>query len=588
MLPSWQEHVQLPEWATDYRPDQIEAIEGLLEGFETNKVMLLDAPTGAGKTLIGDVMRQIASARWKATQGLYVCTTKTLQEQVTHDFPNADLIKGRANYATYDEEDRFDALGARHLDASMCTKKGIDSTQLPLCDLCTTSQPDLSYNPMGGAHESRTVLHCFNCHPWQYCHYEQAKNAALTSPFAVANTAYFLTESNMVGRFGVQDDGSHTFPFVIIDEADTLESVLMSFVELTIPRRAIQDLGLGLPSRKTKPEWWLEWAERAKQKVKGRCATLAGELGAFHDSPPPLALQKESDRWQRYLGQLEVVVHDLARQPDNWVIDGLDEGYVELKPVEISSYAQNLIWRHSRRFLLMSATVISAKQMAQDLGLADHEWGSVEVDSNFPISRRPVYVTPVASVSYKTKDTDWPLIGDGIIDILDNHLHERVLVHTVSYPMTSFLDDYLRSSVHSSRVISYSNSATRDGAVEMYRSHEGSVLLAPSLDRGIDLPDDMCRVIIIAKVPFPNLGDKQVKKRFYGTYTGKGWFYMQTIRSIVQMSGRGMRHRDDSVTTYILDGQFVNNVWPSPFGRSRIPKWWANALVWPAPKRRER
>ena len=589
MLPNWQSYVELPEWATEFRPHQIEAIEALYRGFEDRKVMFLDAPTGAGKTLIGETMRQLASLTWDSKSGLYACTTKTLQDQVMHDFPYAQLIKGRGNYSTYDEEDRFDALGARRLTAGMCTKKGIPSDQFPVCDQCEFAPADLRENQgHGGAHEVQTLLHCHHCHPWQYCPYEVAKYDALHSPFVVANTAYLLTEANRVGRFGVQDNKSYAFPFMVIDEADTLESVIMSYVELLIPRRAIAELDVGLPAQKTKPEWWLEWASRTKEKVKRRCATLAGELAVYQAEPPPPALQSENERWQRYLSQLETVIHDLALQPDNWVLDGIDEGFVRLKPVEVSSYGQSLIWRHSERFLLMSATMISPKQMAQDLGLHDQEWGSVEVESNFPVSRRPVYVTPAATVSHKTKDKDWPMIADEIVEVLNKHPHERVLIHSVSYPMTAFIADHLKRSDHGHRVVTYTEASGRDEAVATYRQRESSVIVAPSLDRGIDLPDDLCRVIIIAKVPFPNLGDKQVSQRFYGTPTGKGWFYMQTVRSIVQMTGRGMRHKDDYVTTYILDGQFSNNVWPSPFGRSRIPKWWADALVWPAPKRRER
>jgi Rad3-related DNA helicase len=587
MTSEWQQWVQLPDWAEDYRPHQIEAVEALLEGYNSGKrVMMLDAPTGAGKSLIGEVMRQLARHYWNARHGLYVCTTKTLQDQLLHDFPVAHVIKGRANYPTFDEPDRFDNLGPRHLNAGMCSKRAFSSYDLPICDQCELADPDLSFQPeAGGIHEETNLLHCWNCHPYQYCPYETAKRDALAAPLAIANTAYFLTEANYVGRFGVQKDETFAFPFMVVDEADTLESVFMSHVQLAIPKRVIDELGVGVPQKKTKPEWWVEWATRTKQRVEGRCATLQHEMKTYVTTPPPHELRKDLQRWEGYLGQLELVIKDVSLAPDNWILDGTDEGRVVLKPVQVGSYGQSLLWRHSRRFLLMSATLISARQMADDLGLGPQEWGEVSVGSDFPVSRRPIYYRAAATISHKTKDTDFPKVAKAVSDILDAHRNERVLVHTVSYALTKAIEDHLRLTDHASRIITYGSSKERDSAIESYKRRADAVMLAPSLDRGIDLPDELVRAIVVAKLPFPNLGDEQIRQRFYGTYTGKGWYYMQTIRSLVQMTGRGMRHKDDYVTSYVLDGQFGNNLWPSPFGRSRIPKWWAEALIWPSPKR---
>ena len=62
-------------------------------------------------------------------------------------------------------------------------------------------------------------------------------------------------------------------------------------------------------------------------------------------------------------------------------------------------------------------------------------------------------------------------------------------------------------------------------------------------------------------MPFPNLGDKQVSQRLNATgRSGKAWYRVTTIRSILQMVGRGMRHKDDTVVTYIVDKAFEDNI----------------------------
>lgn len=122
----------------------------------------------------------------------------------------------------------------------------------------------------------------------------------------------------------------------------------------------------------------------------------------------------------------------------------------------------------------------------------------------------------------------------------------------------------------------YSGSDGKADALAGFRDGEGHLLIAPSMDRGVDLPDDQCRVIVIAKVPYPYLGDRQVSARLYSK-GGQVWYNVQTVRSIVQMTGRGVRHSEDWCVGYILDSQF-RELW----GRARglFPKWWVDGLEW--------
>ena len=101
------------------------------------------------------------------------------------------------------------------------------------------------------------------------------------------------------------------------------------------------------------------------------------------------------------------------------------------------------------------------------------------------------------------------------------------------------------------------------------------MLVASSMDRGIDLPDEACRVQIVLKVPYPSLGDKQVAERLYSTRDGKTWYAVEVARSILQMSGRGVRHVDDYCECVILDSSFVG--WYGLWQRL-LPAWWRQAV----------
>lgn len=500
----------LPSWIKFIRPHQWDAYSEVLGHLDAGKkVVFLSAPTGAGKTLLGEMVRR--SFRKKA---LYTCTTKSLQDQFVRDFDYARVIKGRSNYRTINFP-RADWIA---------------------CDLCEATNRGES---------------CRYCPGVMMCPYVVAKEEASMAPLAVANVAYFLAESNTEhSRFAGRG-------LVILDEADSLEEELMRYIEISISPRMQKTLNLGPPEKKTVTESWQTWVSvEAMPKIRVALAKL-GMSREPKDVRLRVALTRLADK-------LDGLTFD-----ENWVYTGYESGYITFKPVRVDQLAPKMLWPLGKQWLLMSATIISASQMAEDLGLADDEWALVEVPSTFPADRRPIYVEPIADMTAKNVDVAWPQMVNRLKEITAHH-DERILVHTVSYKLAAYLSTRLGS-----RVITYSSAKERERALESFRASPNGILIAPSFERGIDLPDDECRVVVVTKVPFPYLGDKQVNKRLYSR-GGQGWYAMQTVRSLVQMTGRAMRHELDECEIYLLDRQFTSSIWKK--SRHLLPQWWKDAL----------
>jgi Rad3-related DNA helicase len=92
----------------------------------------------------------------------------------------------------------------------------------------------------------------------------------------------------------------------------------------------------------------------------------------------------------------------------------------------------------------------------------------------------------------------------------------------------------------------------------------------------VDLPDDQCRFIIVAKAPFQSLGDKLVKSRVYSSGGfGQFWYRADCAQGIVQASGRGVRHKDDYCATYILDKQAERLIVDN---QGLFPRYWMEAV----------
>lgn len=201
------------------------------------------------------------------------------------------------------------------------------------------------------------------------------------------------------------------------------------------------------------------------------------------------------------------------------------------------------------------------------------KWSGVVVPSSFAPTRRPIYVHSIAEMTKKNKDVAWPQVAAALAVVIGRHPNDRILVHTVSYDLNRYLVDSL--STFATRLVSYNTTNEKQRAIDRYIYSPGAVLLAPSLDRGIDLPGDDCRVIVVCKIPFPNLGDKQVSARLHSR-NGQLWYNVKTVRSLVQMTGRGMRSEDDYCYSYILDGSFMSNIWRR--NKQLLPRWWVEAV----------
>lgn len=536
----------LPDRFDSFRDVQWEAIQKIVAAFERGvKVVFCQAPTGTGKSLIGEVARRLVGGR-----ATYVATTKALQDQMLDSFPYATILKGRSNY-TPTGASVTNPWGERVQQ----TKK--DSVAVTCAD-CTRQPGDPS---------------CRWCSDVTVCPYTVAKNRAVASDLAVLNTAYFLADSNLGPRkFGDRE-------LCVIDEADTLEGELMGLVEVRISRGRMRYLKLDPPAKKTVESSWGEWVD---ETAIPRVRQALGMLPSV-DSPAATPRQiREAKSLANLLESLKLLSDELADDPAAWVYDGYAKGEVVFRPVRVAKFGERFVWRHAKRFLLMSATIISAQEMAESLGL-EGEYAVVDVPMTFPVENRQVKVVPIAEMTNKNAEKAWPKMAGAIVKLLPMHPGERVLIHTVSYKLADYLWTEVKNGCPGRPVFRYGNSGEKDQALQRYLATEGAVLIAPSMDRGVDLPGDACRVQVVAKVPFPNLGDKQVNKRLY-TRGGQEWYAVQTVRSLVQMTGRGVRSPEDHAVTYIFDHSFTSNIWKK--SRMLLPKWWVEAIDWRTDPRR--
>lgn len=501
-------------------------------------VVLLQGPTGTGKSLVGELVRRMWKPRDQGNYryAAYTCTTKTLQDQLQESFEYAKVLKGRANYLT--EKGRLDIHGQ---------PKQFGYSDITCADCTHTAESS-----------------CGWCSERGVCPYQVAKGDAIQAELAILNTAYLITDLNLSMGSSFMDRSLY-----ILDECDLLEGELLNQVEVEISGRRMETIGLDYPAKKTVEESWLPWVEYAIPVVKGYYRDLPGGSGAS------VKERREKEGIRNLLGKLSVLREELPN--GGWVYDGYDMGSVIFRPVQVDRWGEQYLWGHGGgnggKFLLMSATIISAEEMMQTLGY-EGRWELIDAPMTYDVRNRPIRVLSLADMRNSSGEEEWEKCLHAVRGCCRLHPIERVLVHTVSYKLAAYLKRGLDTLDR--EVVTYQAPYERAKALGKYKATPGAILLAPSMDRGIDLPGDLCRVQIIAKVPYPNLGDKRINARLRNTKTGQSWYDVNTIRNIVQMTGRGVRGPDDKAETYIVDSQFAAGIYRKQ--KELFPEWWRKSL----------
>lgn len=486
-LPSWADPVR---WEQQQRPVYEELCARFDEG---HNLVLLDAPCGSGKSLLGYMVH-----KYLDVAALTLVGTKVLQDQYERTFPEIALIKGRANYIP---------LLVEH-----------ESWKDPTCGDCDLDDSRL----------------CTYCGEPDGCPYLVARDIAASADIACTNMAYALGEwTSYKSKF--RNRG-----LVILDEADTAAEEIGGHVSISISPQMQRNLGLRPPDKKTVESSWPAWFEYAVPHVKSHLSAMPNRT---------LEQKRMKSRVERLYDKLVNVAADL----EGWVYEYAAD-YIEFKPVTVDRIAHETLWKNGQRWLAMSASLGSPEAFVSDLGWSE-SYATVYAPSTFDKNRRPIYFFPAAYMTKKQELTSWPLMAQAVEETLDIYDDKSILVHTHSRNLTVHLANHLEDVNNGRPIFSYKNPEERKDAITAFEATPGSVLLAMSLDRGYDNSD--IDVGIICKVPSPYLGSKQVEKHLYETKNGKLWYANETCKTLVQAYGRVMRSESDSGICVVLDSMFL-------------------------------
>lgn len=512
--------------------------DAVLKGFPN---IVISAPTGIGKSGIG-----AATALWANSfdvagfqaGGYYLVTQKMLQDQLENDFPR------------FKPQFRSGAGSLKSSSEYPCASFG---------NCMAGGMAALNENAKKCVQRSEKT-----------CSYLLARWRFDMAAVAVTNYPYLFTEHMYVGELKPRS-------LLVADECHTLERQITSFVEVIVDKAGLDNWAPGCRPVPEMPllEDFAAWlSSRYVVMCEERLHMLNENITASGYSNR--RMQDEFSRLKNHVGRLLYALESIATCPDDWIywqemVDG--EWQCTAKPLSAGPFRPSLVDEMGWTRLYMSAYPGPKDVFCRSLGLDRNEVAWLELDSAFPAENRLVHMTTVGSMSRKWIDQTLPHLLQMCETILEAHPEDKGIIHCHSYALGQRIYDYFRSRPQGKRVLFSTKASERTANFNLHRaSPHPTVMLSPSIAEGFSFDDDLARFQIIAKVPYPYLGDRQVAAKMK---IDRDWYTLQTVMTILQACGRIVRNDTDHGSTYILDHDFVRLFEEN---QKFFPKWFRDAF----------
>lgn len=486
-----------------FRQYQRSALEDAIQALDAGKSVLLDLPTGIGKSPINIALcNHVGSAYYTTPQ-------RELRSQLQDD---ADLqeyyhvLEARADY--------------------ICGETGAN------CDECEFyNDPDLSCNERGVD-----------------CTYMEEIVDTMRADVAVLTMSRLLIS-------GQKEYAQFLEPrdLLIVDEAQSLEDQTASMhanIELTVDQCPEETYGMIVEEIHEPDEGVI-----TQHDIWDDIVQIHQRINGFVDHyKDDINRQEDVINAKSTLSKMEQLFRE-TRNDRDWVVNLINENEMELKPVEVDWFLRSNFWSMTDQVVLSTATVPyrgDEERWLSMLGLNPDDFEIISRPSPFPPTNRLIHtMTEICKMSQEQED-HW----EEVLETLDGHAKKHAgtkgLVHTASYERANDLvedaQDYpnLRDNMIADE--------QGESLIEEWQESDCDIFCSPATTEGVSLDDDMCRWQVLLKVPYPHPDDSRIQymldqDRWY-------WYNQKAAVSVLQSVGRAVRSEDDHAEFYVYDASF--------------------------------
>lgn len=507
----------LPQTFKEWRPGQEYALSLILDA--PTRFIAITAPTGTGKTLI-----YMGAGHLSGERTVVLTANKSLQDQLYGEYHGLDVadVRGRGAYP------------------------------------CKALAPGGEWAHLGAP--AGATCDDGPCHAGLACSLKEigceAYDRIRTAKYAdLVSTNYALWMALHRYSQGLGEVG-----LLVLDEAHKAPDELAQALQVRLSKWLCHTLDLHPLAPGSPIPHWIEWASYHEAQIRGVLDSIASK-----------PITGKGLQYRKWLRQAEQVLWAMKQMDGvNWIEDSQPDAVV-FEILNPARYAKSTLFQGADKVVLMSATL--TKKTLALLGIPPDEVTWWEAPSTFPVHARRVTYVPTVKVDYRMTPQHEAILAARFDQYLSARPARKGIAHTVSYSRAKRLYD---RSGYKSRLRLHTSDGDKAGAViaAFKKSSQPEVLLSPSMDMGIDLPDDECRFAIVVKLPFPSTQSKIVQAR--AALDPEYVPYLMCQR-LVQSVGRGVRHKHDWCETVVLDD---NLRWAWGKYKHLMPQWFKDAVVW--------
>jgi Rad3-related DNA helicase len=239
-------------------------------------------------------------------------------------------------------------------------------------------------------------------------------------PIGITNFSYFLAETMYAKQLVPRS-------LLVIDECHNIENELGKFIEVSFSERFARQLGVRVPKLDT-TEVVFNWIRGPYKKgVQKAMKEMEGKLASSYNQGGTSGLGDMSKRYEmldKHICKVNRFIE--AYNPDNWVMNPVksapgDKGgrKFEFKPVDVSAYGHEHLYRFGMRVVLMSATVVDKDTFCKSVGIDPNDCAFLHIASPFPVQNRPIHYLGVGSMSMNSIDSTLPKLTQVVQQLLD-------------------------------------------------------------------------------------------------------------------------------------------------------------------------
>ncbi|MFW9903900.1 MAG: helicase C-terminal domain-containing protein [Candidatus Thorarchaeota archaeon] len=248
--------------------------------------------------------------------------------------------------------------------------------------------------------------------------------------------------------------------------------------------------------------------------------------------------------------------------------------YLVVQPFDIS-FIFSKLFRGSKN-LFLSATIGDGEYLAQLLGLNPKHCYYIHETSSFSRENHPFILLNEAkrlsTATREKKQVTFRSIEDHsqkFLELLKQH-HLRGLILTSSFELANLMGQLAKA--NKLQVITHTAGKSDTAIRDFIENRKGDVLITPSAWEGISLDDDLARLCLIPKLPFPMLKDPIIQKK---AKKYPHFLENDVLISIQQAHGRIQRNSLDWGISICFDGNFR---WLSKKKAKSIEPWFLNRI----------